>query len=1241
MYGSVLQERNDTVQVPGAEDGQLSSKHAFTINLQSWISLLILCLCISLQAEAQPEYANHGVFILGNICDVVDPVVYAEDLLVLFDNPDQNKTLILTGDLTNPDNDLQIEIERLTQFLLALQGEDLRIVLMSGDRDWDNSGPAGFERQLEIEKAVRALKKDNIIWAIKSGCPGPEKLSLDFTLSLIVMNTQWWNHPHIRPTPESAECNIASPEEAMEKLRDLLEDQTFGNIIIAGHFPIFSNGRYGGKYPLTEWLLPVPGISTMQTAYHQNVGDPEDLSNERYSLCREEMQDLLLDQTGLIYASGHEFSREILTSGRNYFINSGLPGSRGYVRRGNGQIFASREPGLIALYYEANGTIWSMAYEYREHRFEEEETRILFNMPCEDPPRDIPVNERLVPCLQDKFVLTHMQNQYSPYLTEIANPRYAAGGFKRFLLGQHYRKSWTEPIRVRVLDLDTVHGGLIPFQIGGGRQTNSLKLRDEIGYEYVFRSVDKDPKKALSHDLHETLIALAVQDQTTTQQPYGALAVSKMLDHLDILHPEPELYILPDDTKLGPFRETFGGLLGMLEDRPTGEKYLQPTFADAEEIKRTVSVFRELYKDRDNRIEANEFVRARIFDMMIGDWGKHEDNWKWAGFKQEKGMLYRPIPRDRDHAFSLWDGFIPWVADREWAKPSGEHFGHSIKGLRSLMWQARHLDRFLANEMERSDWLNEARFVREKMSNAVIEDAIGQMPVEILVGDGLDIMEKLKSRRDQLPIYADKYYRILAREVDVVGSVKHELFEAMYDHAGNLDVRMYKIRKGEKDKLFYHRTFYPDETREVRLFGLRGDDVFRVIGESGHTPLLRIIPGTGNDVIDDRSSIRGRGRNTKVYSLGTEDSIMSEGETRLMHIPWDEAYHYRRTAFAYNTYFPSILLFYSPENGLQAGGGVTFINQRYGKPDFSSIQELRFKVSTIGNVSFNYDLTLRHVAGAWDLVGNAIVNKHGNFNYFFGLGNAGGYDKGLFNSGFYTLKYSYGGIGLGLQREFWRASRFTMGLSLRNFSRETGIDNIIDKDSSVPGANRELIIKSKTELELDLRDNAHFPTQGMRLFVSGFVAESLITELDHYGRAEAFVEFFNSFGPVTLGLRTGYAHHFDRAPYYDLFYLGQNTCLRGYLQNRFAGDAVAFFNSDIRFQLIKKRNALIPYKLGLSVFCDLGRVYLKDEGLNELLIGYGSGLYFIPVRNRYVTKLSVGFSEEERGLIQLGFGRVF
>ncbi len=51
-------------------------------------------------------------------------------------------------------------------------------------------------------------------------------------------------------------------------------------------------------------------------------------------------------------------------------------------------------------------------------------------------------------------------------------------------------------------------------------------------------------------------------------------------------------------------------------------------------------------------------LRARLLDMLIADWDRHFDQWRWATRDTGQGKLYIPIPRDRDQAFFYSDGLI-------------------------------------------------------------------------------------------------------------------------------------------------------------------------------------------------------------------------------------------------------------------------------------------------------------------------------------------------------------------------------------------------------------------------------------------------------------------------------------------------------------------------------------------------------------------------------------------------------
>ncbi|MEJ2618217.1 MAG: hypothetical protein P8Z35_24890, partial [Ignavibacteriaceae bacterium] len=243
----------------------------------------------------------------------------------------------------------------------------------------------------------------------------------------------------------------------------------------------------------------------------------------------------------------------------------------------------------------------------------------------------------------------------------IPNESYKAGWFHKLFFGAHWRDLWSTPVKIKVLNLDKFAGGLKPLKKGGGLQTKSLRLLGKDGKQYKFRSLDKDPSKALLPELRESLAADVFKDQISSANPMAPLVVAPILNAVGVLQAVPELCIMPDDEKLGKFREEFGGIIGMIEIQPEADDE-DEGFAGAQKINSTYKLFKRLEKDNDEKVQALEFLKARLVDIYVGDWDRHVDQWKWARFIENGEKVWYPIPRDRDQAFSRFDGLFPWIA---------------------------------------------------------------------------------------------------------------------------------------------------------------------------------------------------------------------------------------------------------------------------------------------------------------------------------------------------------------------------------------------------------------------------------------------------------------------------------------------------------------------------------------------------------------------------------------------------
>ena len=1149
---------------------------------------------------------------------------------------------VLNGDLF-PSAWNENEISRWQERMNAVldRHAQLQVIVNQGDMDWDRSGEKGWEKIKLLDEILDKNKHPRFHSFLKQGCPGPWTFSTTGSMTFVVINSQWWNHPFEKPNPTDDACSIADTDIFIEELEGILDESETRNIMILSHFPLRSLGNYGGRFPASSYLLP-PLVGSAWVGFRQNVGTSKDINNSRFDEFRYKLNGVLQNYSSLVFASGHEQNQSIIRAGANYFVNSGAPFRGSYSASDPNAILSTSAPGFIEITYRDNG-------------------EVLYNHVVTDG-----VNTRASGVLLKSFGRTSNDNESTGAIplgdstskvagaskgvtVAIAGSEYASRKFKEQWLGRHYRKSWTVPVKVSYLDMDTTFGGLVVKGKGGGRQTTSLKLSGGNGKEYVFRSVNKDPSKALGYELRGTIVSEVLKDQTTTQQPYGALAVASLMDKIDLLHATPELYVLPDDERLGSFRQEHVNLFGMLEERPNDKIEKEKVFAGADNINKSFQLFSKIYRDHDNTIQSKEFARARIFDLWIGDWSKHEDNWKWAGYKKEDGKTFRPIPRDRDHAFSRWDGIIPWLADREWGMPNGENFDYKIKGLRSLMWQARHLDRFISSELSREDWVNAANQIQSSINEKDISTAIHKMPSEIYEADGAEIEKKLDTRLKDLHIYAGRYYNILATEVDVVGSHKQEYFHAIRRSDGSVDVSVYNLSKKEpqprSSNIRYHRVFYKNETKEIRLFGLRGSDVFLIEGESARSILIRIISGEGLDSVTDRSHIRGHVKKTLIYDQGPGENISLGSEAKKVSNVPSNYYDYDRSNFKYNTYLPVALVTYNSFTGLALQTGVSFTRHRFGKPDFSAKYRINGSASVQGNYEVNVGAQFRHVLGKWDGVSEVLISRPLNFNYFFGIGNDTKMDQEVSND-YYRAQYNMASISVGLTRDFWKRSKLSF---VANYEIDRGVtrsNSYLGDHPEVFGVDQLHLFFLKSSLDLDFRDRQALPEHGFRLVLDQAVGDVQHSDHDFASisrfEIENYLSTYNQ-NPITLGLRLGGGTTSGELPFYKLFSLGQMNDLHGFKRNRFTGQSKAFLNTELRVQLTETNNTFIPLKIGVRGFYDIGRVWADTDNADADYwhYGYGAGFYVTPFQERFSFNFSAGRSNEESLLLMVSIGAFF
>ncbi|TYZ06357.1 hypothetical protein FY528_18470 [Hymenobacter lutimineralis] len=460
-------------------------------------------------------------------------------------------------------------------------------------------------------------------------------------------------------------------------------------------------------------------------------------------------------------------------------------------------------------------------------------------------------------------------------VTVAAGPQYMRGPVHRFFWGGHYREVWSKPVRVPVVSLrNLVPGGLTPIEAGGSFQTKNLRLVDQSGRQFVLRSVDKDPTKALPENLQAGAIGRLMKDQTSVIQPYGAYIVPVLAQAAGVYHTNPRLVYVGDDGGLGAFQKDYANALYLLEERPEGDQSTVASFGRSAKVESSRKVFTNLLFKADHRVEATQYLRARLFDMFLGDWSRREDQWRWASFGTPAGgVRYEAIPRDRDHAFFKFDDGV-FTRIISWVKSNYQSFHEEIRlgDVEGLNRAARPMDKSLLVYLSATDFRQVADSLKRRLSDQVIEEAIAAWPAEIQTLSAAEFRRKLRSRRDQLPAVAAKFYELLAQDVEVPGTDQPERFVLEAAGPAQLRLSVYQRNTTRADSLIGQRTFLARDTRSVKLFGLGGNDQFNLVNLPETRIAISIYDGAGQDGVLVVGKLPAR-PNVTVYNCGDGNII--------------------------------------------------------------------------------------------------------------------------------------------------------------------------------------------------------------------------------------------------------------------------------------------------------------------------------------------------------------------------------
>lgn len=1173
--------------------------------------------------KLQSSNIDYELYLVGDI-GLETNIVDAADIVSLIKSElktdNDNQAVVFLGNsfskngLPDEEDPKYDQIVKSTQFCLEeLRQKTKKVYFIPGNNEWSDGKNYTVDALQSTEDFLESFADGKNIVVPSDGCGEPKEVELTDDLVLVLMDSQWLIQGDENDERKRSGCEIDDNIEFITYMQEVVASNKRKNIVIAAHHPVIANGKTAGNYSAKDHLLPLPILGTIITGIKKIAGSEQQFGHPDYEAYRSAMMTSLQNCEGCITVSGHENSMQYFLDGTNHFVIAGSGSKVDYAREGDGASFSYMKQGFTKITHTKDLELW-----------------LEFYVPDEqNPGKAKPIFRKLLHKkkridFDDKNIYKGSE-EYPETKKVKASEIY---GKKRFLRGNFYRKAWDTEIDVPILLLDKVYGGLKPIQQGGGFQTQSLRLENPKGEQWVLRSIYKNVEKVVPPALRGTFAQNLVQDGIAASHPYGAFVIPVMAEAAGIYHANPKVVYVPHQKALGEYDLDFAERLYLFEERPGGNTSERADYGNTEKTVNTPKLIENLAKNHKHRVDQQAVLRARLFDVWIGDWDRHDDQWRWATFKKDGKTIYRPVPRDRDQVFFKNDGVLDYLSGRPFFAPQLRIFKDDVDYYPGLIFNARHFDRTFMNALNREDFIAMAKDLQQRMTDEVIDEAFKLWPQEIRDLDEAEIKRKLKSRRAKWVEYAGKHYDHIYKEVTIPGTYDKDIFEVESLPNNKLSVTVYHEKKTEKHKIYSH-IIDGNVTKEVRLFGLKKKDQFTLTGTEKSSIKIRIIGGSGGDQVNNNS----KGLNVIVYDR--PDGMTLTGNAVKSEIKDEDGINsYDRKDWKLDRFLQFPMITFYTDEGIGMSYNIWWKKYGFRTNPYKSNNTLSFAYFWANRAFIaKYNGHFPNALGnKWDFGLNVLAAGPTFTQFFYGLGNE------YINFGdqfpeindassrsFHIVKGTRIDINPQIVRSIGKTSSFRINPSFEFFNLKDSDDDprfYLLPESSLPAFAFEEKLYGALGLGFNSTriDNAVVPTRGFIFDVNADYKLNLknsdFSNLTLTGNLTTYVPFDQQ-RTVVIASNIGGAYTWGDTEFFHVNYLASPSRLRGFRSNRFAGEGIFYHATDLRIQVSKGRGAF-PVSLGIFGSFDYGRAWFEGDDFegndaDKWHTSFGGGIFLTPL----------------------------
>ena len=317
---------------------------------------------------------------------------------------------------------------------------------------------------------------------------------------------------------------------------------------------------------------------------------------------------------------------------------------------------------------------------------------------------------------------------------------------------------------------------------------------------------------------------------------------------------------------------------------------------------------------------------------------------------------------------------------------------------------------------------------------------------------------------------------------------------------------------------------------------------------------------------------------------------------------------FNRKEFVNDKLTPIPEIGFNENDGFILGAGFSYKKHGFKKQPFHSMHRLKMHYAfRIDGIALDYENRFNDLIGDFDLHSKLFIHRPEVYD-FFGQGNETSPSKTQ------------------LRTSNVEINRYELGSSLIKSSKDLSMQFSINANYQIlileffpvdPLKPLSFSNEDFGSLGVDFSyfnvDNKAHPSKGLGFDTGIDYMRSLQDQSVSFARLKAQLALFvplNLFQKQTvLALRYGISGNIGDYNFYQANFLSGLEHFRGVERNRFAGRTASFSNAELRQSLIKVKNYVMPFDLGVLFNADIARVWISGEDSDVWHNSFGGGAF--------------------------------